>query len=69
MVQVSVLRRGGGAEHVGCGYDIGGRAADAGAAAPGADLSAHSGAADLLCHLPVGVGVFPVDVHLSLIHI
>ena len=27
------------------------------------DLSAHSGAADLLCHLPVGVGVFPVDVH------
>lgn len=38
-------------------------AADAGAAAPGADLSAHSGAADLLCHLPVGVGVFPVDVH------
>ena len=48
-----------------CGVaaDIGGRSADAGAAAPGADLSAHSGAADLLCHLPVGVGVFPVDVH------
>ena len=40
-----------------------GRSADAGAAAPGADLSAHSGAVDVLCHLPVGIGIFPVDVH------